>query len=161
MTHRADVQIPLMSQGMTHGVLRRWLVATGERVSIGQSLFELDTDDAVYEVESLDFGVISTTAVEGRSYPVGTAIGYIEFSEEERVEAEYFVLQLTFEMREAIERERGDRSRNEWLREAFRDFVRQRLKLSEQGGTGQPATRPVLDSQGGDKPQHESDGRSR
>jgi len=34
-------------------------------------------------------------------------------------------------------------------------------KTSEQGGTGQPATRPESDSEGGDKPQPESEGRSR
>lgn len=32
---------------------------------------------------------------------------------------------------------------------------------SEQGGVGRPATRPKLDSEGGDKPQPESEGRSR
>lgn len=32
---------------------------------------------------------------------------------------------------------------------------------SEQAGTGQPATRPVLDSHGGDKPQPDPEGRSR
>ncbi len=40
-------------------------------------------------------------------------------------------------------------------------FVLQDKTSAEQVGTGQPATRPVLDSQGGDKPQHESDGPSR
>jgi hypothetical protein len=32
---------------------------------------------------------------------------------------------------------------------------------AEQGGTGQPATRPESKSEGGDKPQPESEGRSR
>jgi hypothetical protein len=34
-------------------------------------------------------------------------------------------------------------------------------KIAEQGGTGQPATRPELKSEGSDKPQPESEGRSR
>jgi hypothetical protein len=32
---------------------------------------------------------------------------------------------------------------------------------AEQGGAGQPATRPVFESDGGDNPQPESEGRSR
>ena len=35
------------------------------------------------------------------------------------------------------------------------------LKEAEQAGTGQPATRPESKSEGGDKPQPESEGRSR
>ncbi len=41
-------------------------------------------------------------------------------------------------------------------------FLRVRiLKETEQGGTGQPATRPESKSEGSDKPQPESEGRSR
>ncbi len=36
-----------------------------------------------------------------------------------------------------------------------------RIQLAEQAGTGQPATRPELKSEGSDKPQPESEGRSR
>jgi len=36
-----------------------------------------------------------------------------------------------------------------------------RQNNSEQGGAGQPATRSESDSEGGDKPQHEAEGRSR
>jgi len=38
---------------------------------------------------------------------------------------------------------------------------RSETKTGEQGGTGQPATRSESDSEGGDKPQSESEGRSR
>ena len=34
-------------------------------------------------------------------------------------------------------------------------------RKAEQGGTGQPATRPVFESEGSDKPQPEAEGRSR
>jgi hypothetical protein len=36
-----------------------------------------------------------------------------------------------------------------------------RIKEAQQGGTGQPATRPESDSEGGDKPQPEAEGRTR
>jgi hypothetical protein len=37
----------------------------------------------------------------------------------------------------------------------------QRIGKSEQAGTGQPATRPVDEPEGSDKPQPEAEGRSR
>lgn len=42
-----------------------------------------------------------------------------------------------------------------------REFFRRTETKAEQGGAGQPATRPESDSEGGDKPQPESEGRSR
>jgi hypothetical protein len=35
------------------------------------------------------------------------------------------------------------------------------IKQAQQGGSGQPATRPESNSEGGDKPQPDSEGRSR
>jgi hypothetical protein len=35
------------------------------------------------------------------------------------------------------------------------------LQPGEQAGAGQPATRPVVEPEGGDKPQPEAEGRSR
>jgi pyruvate/2-oxoglutarate dehydrogenase complex dihydrolipoamide acyltransferase (E2) component len=134
MIHQEEVQIPLMAVGMTHGILRRWIVCSGERVAIGQPIFELETDDAIFEIESFDLGIITTTGIEGQSYEVGTKIGFIEFTEEERVEVEHFGLRLTHGMRQAIEDQRGELTRNEWLREAFSEFIATKLK-SEQDGT--------------------------
>jgi hypothetical protein len=39
--------------------------------------------------------------------------------------------------------------------------VEKKQKQAEQGGAGQPATRSEPDSEGGDKPQSEPEGRSR
>lgn len=128
MIHQEEVQIPLMAVGMTHGILRRWIVRSGERVAIGQPLFELETDDAIFEIESLDSGAITTTGIEGQTYKVGAKIGFIEFTEEERVEVEYFALRLEHGMRQAIEDQRGGLTRNEWLAEAFCEFIAAKLK---------------------------------
>ena len=128
LNHKVDVQIPLMTPGMTHGVLRKWLVRTGDRIVVGQVIYELETDDAVFEVESLDFGTITTIGAEGCCYPAGALIGAIEFSEEERVDYEHFALKLTCKMREAIDHRRGDLSRAAWLRARFREFLREKLE---------------------------------
>lgn len=117
-----------MAVGMTHGILRRWIVCSGERVTIGQPIFELETGDAVFEIECLDSGTITTTGIEGQSYEVGTKIGSIEFTEEERVEVKHFALRLTHGMRQAIEDQRGGLTRDEWLRDAFSEFIAAKLK---------------------------------
>jgi ankyrin repeat protein len=41
------------------------------------------------------------------------------------------------------------------------EVIRRHLNQAEQAGTGQPATRPVFESEGSDKPQPEAEGRSR
>lgn len=132
MIHHEEVQIPLMAVGMTHGILLRWNVCSGERVAMGQPIFELETQGAIFEIESLDPGVITTTGIEGQSYEVGTKIGSIEFTEEERVEVQHFALRVTHGMRQAIEDQRGELTRNEWLREAFSEFIAAKLKNEQE-----------------------------
>ncbi len=128
MNHQEELEIPLIVDGMTHGTLRRWLVQSGDRVEEGQSIFELETKDATFEVESFCSGLVTTIGIEGERYEVGTKIGYVESSEEQRVQREYFSLDLTFEMREAIEECRGDLTYSQWLSESFFDFVRKRIR---------------------------------
>ena len=47
------------------------------------------------------------------------------------------------------------------MSEEIESIVRGEPPIAEQGGAGQPATRPELDSENDDKPQPESEGRSR
>jgi pyruvate/2-oxoglutarate dehydrogenase complex dihydrolipoamide acyltransferase (E2) component len=127
MTHKEEVQIPLLAENMTRGVLRRWMVDSGARVEVGQPIFELETEDTIFEVESFDRGTITTTGIEGERYEVGAKIGFIEFTEEERIEFEHFGFPLTYEMRQEIDRQRGDLTRKEWLKMAFTEFVATKL----------------------------------
>ena len=48
--------------------------------------------------------------------------------------------------------------RNAWMPA---DLLVPPTRLAEQAGAGQPATRPVVEPEGGDKPQPEAEGRSR
>ncbi len=125
-----------MALGMTHGILRRWIVSSGDRVSVGQRIFELETDEAIFEIASLDRGIITTTGIEGQSYEVGAKIGWVEFTEEERIEFEHFALRLTHVMRQAIESQRGELTRNEWLRKAFSEFIAAKLKSDPDSSNG-------------------------
>jgi len=49
----------------------------------------------------------------------------------------------------------------DWLGNYERQLYLQKQEPAEQAGTGQPATRPVDEPEGGDKPQPEAEGRSR
>jgi len=62
--------------------------------------------------------------------------------------------ELIESLREATRRELGD-DPAVWIETYMKN------KKPEQGGSGQPATRPESKSEGGDKPQPESEGRSR
>jgi hypothetical protein len=50
---------------------------------------------------------------------------------------------------------------SERMKKLFKGSAEKKDNQAEQGGTGQPATRPESKSEGGDKPQSESKGRSR
>lgn len=95
--HRSEIQIPLFALDMTHGVFLRWLVATGDRVMMGQPLCEVEADDGIYEIENFDYGIVTTMSVEVGRYPVGTVLGYIEFTGEERIAQEFFRERLTMD----------------------------------------------------------------
>lgn len=127
MNYHEEVQVPLMTQGMTHGVLERWLVASGDRVEVGQPIFHLEVDGVTLEIENLHPGTITISGMEGSTYEVGAKIGQIECTEEERVETEIFGIHLTYDMRQKIEEQHGSQSRNEWLRKTFSEFIQAKL----------------------------------
>ncbi len=54
-----------------------------------------------------------------------------------------------------------DRADESWRKKLLELRKQEEKPGTEQGGTGQPATRPELKSEGSDKPQPESEGRSR
>lgn len=73
-----DILLPKIGFSMNEGVLARWLVADGARVTAGQPLYELESDKSVQEVEAPASGklriVVSAT---GETHPVGTVLGQI------------------------------------------------------------------------------------
>ena len=123
MLHQEEIQIPLLERAMTHGTLRRWLVNSGDWVEIAQPIFELETNETIFEIESFDRGTITTIGSEGEIYEVGAKVGYIEFTEEERIDFERISVRLTHEMRLMIDGQRGDQNRSDWLRESFSEFI--------------------------------------
>ena len=74
----AEIRIPMLSMGMTEGVLREWLVEDGTTVQEGMAIYSLESDKAIEEVQSPGNGVLRIKAKVGETYPVGELIGAIE-----------------------------------------------------------------------------------
>jgi pyruvate dehydrogenase E2 component (dihydrolipoyllysine-residue acetyltransferase) len=56
-----------------------WLVAEGDHVEVGQPIFEVETDKATVEVESVRAGrIVRLLAGDGETVTVGTTIAEIE-----------------------------------------------------------------------------------
>jgi len=105
------ILMPALSPTMEHGKLARWLVKTGDSVSPGDVIAEIETDKATMEVETDDGGVVARLVVpEGaENVPVNAPIAVIA-EEGETVDADAAVAQAasaptaqTAETEEAIE----------------------------------------------------------
>ena len=73
-----EISMPKLSDTMEEGTLIKWYKAEGDYVQQGETLFEVETDKAVLEVEAFVSGVLSQILVqEGEKVPVGTPIAVI------------------------------------------------------------------------------------
>jgi pyruvate dehydrogenase E2 component (dihydrolipoamide acetyltransferase) len=74
------ITIPRVGWNMDEGLFAGWTKQEGEQVTSGESIFTLETDKALQEIESLDSGIlrISPGAPKaGDKVTVGTVIGYL------------------------------------------------------------------------------------
>jgi pyruvate dehydrogenase E2 component (dihydrolipoamide acetyltransferase) len=62
-----DILMPALSPTMEDGVLSKWNVKEGDKVSAGDVIAEIETDKATMEVEAVDEGVVDAILV-----PAGT-----------------------------------------------------------------------------------------
>jgi len=75
----AEVRLPEISENVTTGDVVKVLVAVGDRVAVDQSLVELETEKAVFEVPSTAAGVVKEILVkEGDTINVGDVIVRID-----------------------------------------------------------------------------------
>jgi pyruvate dehydrogenase E1 component beta subunit len=58
-----DVLMPALSPTMEEGTLAKWNIKTGDTVSAGQVIAEIETDKATMEVEAVDEGVVEAILV--------------------------------------------------------------------------------------------------
>ncbi|MBV9797503.1 MAG: 2-oxo acid dehydrogenase subunit E2 [Solirubrobacterales bacterium] len=76
----AEVVMPRLSDSMEEGTIVRWLKRTGESVSAGEDLVEIETDKATVTYESELSGMLTVVAADGETLTVGTVIGRIDAS---------------------------------------------------------------------------------
>ena len=74
-----EIKMPKLRREMKEGVLCAWLKEEGDRVSVGEPVFEIETDKVVNQVESTENGVIKKLLFEdGDTVAVDTAVAIIE-----------------------------------------------------------------------------------
>ncbi len=74
----AVIQMPLLSDTMTEGVIHKWLKKVGDKVKSGDLLAEIETDKATMEIEAYDEGTLLYVGVkEGEAAPVNSVIAVI------------------------------------------------------------------------------------
>jgi pyruvate/2-oxoglutarate dehydrogenase complex dihydrolipoamide acyltransferase (E2) component len=73
-----DVVLPKIGFSMTEGVLAEWLVADGGQTVEGKTLYSLESEKSVQEVESPATGTLRILKPKGETYSVGTVLAVIE-----------------------------------------------------------------------------------
>jgi pyruvate dehydrogenase E2 component (dihydrolipoamide acetyltransferase) len=70
-----EFKLPDLGEGLTEGVIARWLVAEGQEIAEDDPLVEIQTDKTTVEIPSPAAGVVARIlAAEGDVVPVGTVI---------------------------------------------------------------------------------------
>jgi pyruvate dehydrogenase E2 component (dihydrolipoamide acetyltransferase) len=72
-----DVVMPRLSDSMEEGTILRWLVSSGDSVSRGDEIVEIETDKANMTYEADAAGVLEIVASEGDTLPIGELIARI------------------------------------------------------------------------------------
>jgi pyruvate dehydrogenase E2 component (dihydrolipoamide acetyltransferase) len=72
-----DVVMPRLSDSMEEGTILRWLVSSGDEVSRGEEIVEIETDKANMTYEADAAGVLEIVASEGDTLPIGEPIARI------------------------------------------------------------------------------------
>ena len=74
----AVIEMPLLSDTMTEGVIHKWLKKVGDTVKSGDLLAEVETDKATMEIEAYEDGTLLYIGVqEGQAAPVNSVIAVI------------------------------------------------------------------------------------
>lgn len=73
-----EILLPPKGSFMQEGRVTQWLAIDGARVVEGQPLFVLEAAEPGQTVEAPATGTLNITAAVGKTYEVGTVLGYIE-----------------------------------------------------------------------------------
>lgn len=71
------LKLPKLAVSMQEGTITQWAVQTGDHISVGQKLYDIETEKTSFEVESPFAGTITTLGTVGEAYAIGTPIAEI------------------------------------------------------------------------------------
>ena len=75
------ITVPTLGESVTEATVSKWLKSKGEKVSVDETLVELETDKLNVEVPSPTSGVLGSIAVkEGETVNVGSLLGTVDNS---------------------------------------------------------------------------------
>ncbi|MFP4643480.1 MAG: 2-oxoglutarate dehydrogenase complex dihydrolipoyllysine-residue succinyltransferase [Spirochaetales bacterium] len=77
---KTDVTVPEVGESVASGVLAVWLKKSGDVVTEGEDLFELETDKATLNVPAPATGVLEANVEEDTEVEVGQSVGSIDTS---------------------------------------------------------------------------------
>jgi pyruvate/2-oxoglutarate dehydrogenase complex dihydrolipoamide acyltransferase (E2) component len=72
-----EILLPKLGFSVNEAVLVEWMVPDGATVKKGQSIYALESEKAVQEIEAIEDGVLKIIKPAGETYEVGTVIGEI------------------------------------------------------------------------------------
>jgi pyruvate dehydrogenase E2 component (dihydrolipoamide acetyltransferase) len=73
-----DVLMPQLGETVAEGKISAWFKSVGDRVSVGDNLFEIETDKTAMEVPTTSAGIVAEIRVAaGQTVPVGTVVAVI------------------------------------------------------------------------------------
>ena len=74
---KMTLKLPKLAVSMREGTITGWSVASGDRVTTGQKLYDIETEKTAFEVESPFSGTILLLAAAGEPLAIGTPIAEI------------------------------------------------------------------------------------
>ncbi|WP_439030743.1 2-oxo acid dehydrogenase subunit E2 [Gordonia terrae] len=72
-----QIVLPKLGLTMQEGVIGEWVAQPGQRVSLGDTLFRVETDKVDVDVEAEAEGLLATNAENGAVLPVGSVVGWL------------------------------------------------------------------------------------
>ena len=72
------LKVPKGAVSMQEGTIVEWMVSAGDKVTLGQQIYAIETEKTTLEVECPFEGVITPIAEVGQTLPVGAPVATIE-----------------------------------------------------------------------------------
>lgn len=72
-----EILLPKLGFSVNEAVLVEWMVEDGAAVKKGQSIYAIESEKSVQEIEAVEDGTLKIIKPAGETYEVGTVIGEI------------------------------------------------------------------------------------